>query len=358
MKVLFIQGPEKTATSTITGILNCHPGIFILFENYVGQSRITKYGNQFLERYPEVRQFYRKEDDYGKPLNDIYDFLNKRETGFDYIYFGTKINSLDPGLTQKAHSHTIIYTMRDIKSWLVKESVIKIYRTDLDVVAPAIEYLEYIVKTARYSHAYRLWMEDLVEKNEEIITDLSSYLDVDLSNYTDFWWEKIGKNDASDPKSVFRLEHVHHSSKIKPEKLDTTYELKNHSFWDEVEKIFGKYFRNNGISCKPISDTQYNEDLKKISNLRNFGQLPFKKCYNYVESVRFGFSEPREILHISNNNVTGKMIGIYSRFKLKVKKIKNAIFSNVEKNKRMVLLFSFYDEFRIAFELLFFKNFY
>src|SRR5690554_6058716 len=157
-EVLFIQGPEKTGTSTITGILNCHPDIFILFENYLAQTNITKYGNQLLERYPEARQFFRKEEDYGVPVNELFSYLEAKEPSFSYKYVGTKINSLDPGITQKINNHKIIFMKRDVKSWLLKESIIDMYRTDLDVVRPAVDYLKYIILSSRYHHAYHLWL--------------------------------------------------------------------------------------------------------------------------------------------------------------------------------------------------------
>ena len=172
-----------------------------------------------------------------KPLSDIYQYLNKRDEAFEYEYFGTKINSLDPHKTQKVNGHKVIFMMRDVKSWLIKESIIKIYRTDLDVVVPATEYLKYIVKTSKYTHTYRLWMEDLIEKNDEVIANLSEYLDISLTPYTDKWWKIITNWDTDDPKSAFRLGHVHHSSKVKPKRLDTIFELKNNPFWDDVDEI-------------------------------------------------------------------------------------------------------------------------
>jgi hypothetical protein len=109
MEVLFIQGPEKTATSTVTGMLNCHPNIFILFETYPAQANITKYGNQFLSRYPEARTFFRPELDFGKPLKDIHTYLKSAEANYSYDYFGTKINHLDPFITQKIRDYKIVF---------------------------------------------------------------------------------------------------------------------------------------------------------------------------------------------------------------------------------------------------------
>src|SRR5690625_6262107 len=70
--------------------------------------------------------------------------------------------------------------MRDLRSWLIKESIIKYYRTDLDVVVPAVEYLRYILETHLYTHAARIRMEDLIQQNEATIGKLSEFLKLEL----------------------------------------------------------------------------------------------------------------------------------------------------------------------------------
>lgn len=349
-EILFVQGPEKTGTSTITGILNCHPDIFILFENYLAQSTITKYGNQLLERYPEARRFYRHEKDYGKSVFDLFTFLEKKEPDYKYKYVGTKINSLDPEETQKVRNHKIIFMLRDIKSWLLKESVIDRYRTDLDVVIPTVEFLQYTVKVANYRHSFPLWIEDMIEQNDRVLTDLSSYLDVNLHKYAKNWWEQIANRDEDDPKSMFRLGHVHHSSRMKPEMLDTSYEVMDHPFWNDVDTIFKKYFRNPNLFS--IGKEQIESDLERIGELKKYSPLPIEKCYSEVHSVRFGFDKPREVHFVSDKNKKGKKRSILNRFKKKLKRIKNAIFASNHFDKRWLISFTFYDEFRIALEYI------
>ena len=47
--LLFIVGAHKTATSTLVGMLNCHPDIFILYETALNQSLISRHGRRFLK---------------------------------------------------------------------------------------------------------------------------------------------------------------------------------------------------------------------------------------------------------------------------------------------------------------------
>lgn len=323
MELLFIQGPEKTATSTITGILNCHPEIFILFENYMGNPVISKYGNQLLDRYPEARPFFRTTEDYGEPVQEFFEYLKEKEPDYSYKTVGTKINSLDPGFTQKKMNHKVIFMMRDIRSWLIKESIIKYYRTDLDVVIPAMEYLRYILKTTLYENSLRVRMEDLIQHNSETIRKLSEFTNMDLHPHTDEWWKKIGRWDQKDPKSVFRLNHVHHSSRIKPKDLDTNVKLSRHPFWEEVSEIFELYFHTD--DTVHFSEVQVHKDLEKIEKLRRFAPLPYTECYSDVHSVRFGFSTPREVRYHSARNPDGKKRNIKHKISRRLRRIMNAI---------------------------------
>lgn len=322
MELLFIQGPEKTATSTITGILNCHPEIFVLFENYLAQPIITKYGNQLLNRYPEARQFFRTEEDYGKPVMEFFEYLKEIEPEYRYRYIGTKINSMDAGFTQKIRKHKIIFMMRDIRSWLIKESIIKYYRTDLDAVVPTVEYLRYILKTIFYENAIRIRMEDLIQHNEGTIGKLSEFMNLELFPHASQWWDKIGKWDAEDPKSVFKLNHVHHSSRMKPEKLDSEVELIDHPFWREALELFDTYyFTDDTFSFR---EDKIKQDLVKVDKLLRYSPLPFTEIYEEVHSVRKGFAQPREIHFQLDKGIYRQERSMKNRLLRRLKKIVKA----------------------------------
>ena len=322
MEILFIQGPEKTATSTITGILNCHPEIFVLFENYLAQPIITKYGNRLLSRYPEARKFYRTEEDYGKPVRELFEYLKEREPEYRYRYIGTKVNSLDAGFTQKVREHKIIFMMRDLRSWLIKESIIKYYRTDLDVVVPAVEYLRYILETHLYTHAARIRMEDLILQNEATIGKLSEFLKLELFPHSAEWWDKIGNWDEKDPKSVFKLNQVHHSSRMEPEKLDSEVELTDHPFWEEALELFDTYY----FTDEPFrfNEDKIKKDLVRVDKLLRYSPLPFTDMYKEVHSVRRGFSQPREFHFQSDKGVYKQERSLKKRLSHRLKKIVKA----------------------------------
>jgi len=361
MNILIIQGPEKTGTSLVTGILNCHPDIFILFENYLNQIRITKYAAQLFERYPEARQFYRTEKDIGVPIMEFFQFLREKEPDFEYKFVGTKINSLDHTFAQQVKNHKVIYTMRDIKTWLIKETNIPLYRTDLDIVNPSIEYLSYIINTCKSENSFRLRMEDLIKKNEETIESLSSFLQIDLNAYTKDWWKKIGNKDPKDPKSVFHLNRVHHSSRSKPGKLDSNVEIIQQPFWDLVEEIMDKYYWN--FNENQINQNSIQSDLEKVSGLRQYSPLSIYDGYCEITSERFGFKKPKEIHYLSKIDKTGRKRNALSIFKKKISyykrilsRIKVLLFGNRSVDKRLVIGVAFYDELRIVLELIIMIN--
>ncbi|WP_234571700.1 hypothetical protein [Rhodohalobacter sp. 614A] len=325
MKVLLIQGPKKTATSSLTGLLNCHPEIFVLFENYIAQSQITKYGNQLFERYPEARQFFRSTKDFGTPILDLFSYLKEKEPAYSYQYVGTKINSLDAALTQTETDHKIIFTNRDIRSWLVKESVIKYFRTDLDIVAPAMDYLRYTIQSAQYNHAFHFWLEDFITNQKNVINSLSDYLDLELNDYVKNWWENFGAFDEKDPKSVFKLDHVHHSSKVEPRGLDTQFKLRELPFWEVLNDLFDKYYLKTDYSS--FSKDEIAQDVEKVEKLKVFAPLPYTKAYQYVDSVRMGFSG-RELHYKDGDDKRTKKSITSKMFRLLKKKVDSKIVRN------------------------------
>lgn len=352
-EILFVQGPEKTGTSTITGILNCHPEIFVLFENYVASPKLTKYGNQLLDKYPEVRTYFRNSEDYAKPLFDIFNYIEEKKPSYNYRYIGTKINSLNPDLTQKKQNHKVIFTKRDFRGWLLKESIIKYYRTDLDIVTPTIEYLRFIINSSSYPHAFDYWLDDMINSPKQLITDLSEYLDTDLHQHTENWWEKIGNRPKSDPKSIFRLNHVHHSSRVKPTKVDTKYETEEHPFWEISEDIFNKY-RN--ITSVTINEKERKKDLKKLEQLRDFAPLPLQAGFLKAYTERLGYKKPRIISFESKQSKKAGNRFSLSKIKRRFKKVKDAVLGKSSLDKRWVIPMFYYDELRVAFELFYVLN--
>jgi len=309
---LFIQGIQKTGTSTLVGMLNTHPEIFILYETRMDRTLVSKYGNQLLKGFPEARRFFRNTPDIGQPYMEFTRFLEQRIPEFHYRYLGDKIISLDPHETHRAKSYKTIYSIRDLRTWLCKEQIIRHYRNDIDLIPPAIDYLRYIIGTYRYPNCLRIRLEDMVERNDEVLSTLSSFLDLDLSLYADRWWQKIGQYEKGDPKNLIRWFSGHASSKVKPTKLDTVVETKSHPFWNDFLPLFDKYYKAENF--REFNIHEMNADLAQSENLLKYSPLPLELCYKNITTKRlstkqepvthgFFFRALRKFYKMANKNI-------------------------------------------------------
>lgn len=67
-KILFIIGPPNSGTSSMVGMLNCHPDIFILYESDISRSLVGPYSNMLLNKYTDARYLF----GYNENLNSSY----------------------------------------------------------------------------------------------------------------------------------------------------------------------------------------------------------------------------------------------------------------------------------------------
>jgi len=91
--ILFIASAGQTASSTLLGMLNCHPDIFRFYEADLYKSLPSKYAKRFLETYPDARYFMGYYDDIGAPYKLAKDFLSRK--GYEFKIVGDKIDGLD-----------------------------------------------------------------------------------------------------------------------------------------------------------------------------------------------------------------------------------------------------------------------
>jgi hypothetical protein len=282
---LIIAGPEKTGTSSLVKLLNAHPDVCILFEVYFQSTILTKYGHKLLDRFPEARHYFYHTDDISKPIDAFFDYLAKSGKSSQYSIVGNKINTLETWKLPQGPNQKSILPFRDIRTWLIKYSIVKHYRTDLDVVRPTMAYLKALVYGFKNRNSHILWLEDFVMDNNQVIDQLSTYLSFDLSSVKDTWWKRASI-DFDDPvKSIFNIDIVHPSSSYAPSKLDSQYTLKEISFWDEVSAIFDKYHRvSSGVN---FSDHELDADLKRIDELGSIKPIRIHDAYESYQTERF-----------------------------------------------------------------------
>lgn len=288
-EALFVQGVQKTGTSTLVGMLNCHPDIFVLYETNLCQTAISRYGNQLLKRYPGARQFFRPTNQPAVRYRELAAWLAQQPGNRQYRYFGDKLIDLDPDLTQRGEAVRTLFMLRDIRSWLVKQPVVRCYRSDLDVVPVTIAWLKYLIGSFRHRHCLRIWMEDLLNDNAGTLVRLSRWLGLDLTTACHGWWNRLGQHATGDPKSMLDWYSVHPSSGQPPGRLDTTVDVHDCPFWDEVLPLAERY-RGLGDTCP--SHQQISQDLATTETLQRYSPLPLEQCYRNVVTTRIGIDTP------------------------------------------------------------------
>jgi hypothetical protein len=279
---LFIVGAHKTATSTLVGMLNCHPDIFILYETELNQSLINRHGSRFLKQYPDARYLFRHSEDFHALYSQFQIFLEQK--GYFYQYIGSKLPGLDHHFLEKLDEYRVIFNIRDIRTWLCKNTIVKKYETEYDVVPAAIDYCSVFLKSFRLPRVFHLRMEDLICNDQKVIAEMEIFLQINLQSHLKDWWEKIEIKDSKDPKASNQWWDTHGSSRVRPEKEDTQAEIASHPFWEELLPIFEKYYH----SKEPISVSSIEKDLNLLSQLTRFSPLPLNKAYSSFQSAQFG----------------------------------------------------------------------
>ena len=279
--LLFVLGPPNTATSTMVGMLNCHPEIFILYEVNMAKSEISHYGSTLIDKYPDTRHMFHSSGDMVLNYAKLYHWCNEKLTGYRYV--GDKFACMDVDLIEKLKLIRTILTCRDIRTWLCKKGTIKNYRTDIDIVRPAIDYTAFLIKSFTLNKCIRIRLEDFIEKNNLTIRNISQFLEIELLPWVADWWKKLGTWSEDDPKSVLRwFDATHASSYIRPNVLDTFSEIASHPFWDEILPIFDKYYFN---LTNEFDHNELERDAARLEKLTKFSPITLRKGYRKIVSA-------------------------------------------------------------------------
>lgn len=258
--ILFIVSAGQTASSTLLGMLNCHPDIFLFYETDLYKSEPSKYSRRFLETYPDARYFMGYQDDIGLPYKLAKDFLSSK--GYGYKIVGDKIDGLDYNF-DKLKKYKVIFIIRDIKTWLCKDAVVNNFTSRKDTIPVAVDYMVYFLQSFLLPDVLHVRTEDIIQDNQGVIDKISGFLGIELN--LGKWWEKIDKQ--GNPKKAQRWWEGHPSSLVEPKKLDIKIEIKPHIFWDTILPIFDKYYQNLEKGFSPAEISRDVEEIKKLNKL-------------------------------------------------------------------------------------------
>lgn len=284
VKSIVITGAQKTGTSTMVGILNCHPDIFIMHEYFIDQ-RATKYGNQFLrDHLISPTKWPDKMGTFDKFIN----FLSSEVlSDYNYVYIGDKWPKLGrlPWLESRLRrldDSYIIYMVRDIRTWLGKRIVKSLYRCDNNIVPAVSQYLFYFIKSYQSPNCLHVRTEDMVLRPQNTLNRLTEFTGLDMDSYAGEWWNKIGESE-DDNKNMYKWWERHSTSLVEPRLFDVKTELTQHKFWNKVLPLFDKYYTNIGGT---FGSGQIKRDLDKVRALKDFGAITLDQCFNTISEEK------------------------------------------------------------------------
>lgn len=278
MNKLFVIGLQKTGTSSLVGLLNSHPSIFVMYEVALKNSLISKYGKEIIYHIPETRRCFNEFENEENLYLNFFDILEKLNYKDKIKYFGDKLLRNEFIIGNKMSSCFTIFMVRDIKTWLCKPQIIQQYMTNVDILTPSITYLKYLIESFKVERSLRLKMEDLVIDQDKVIKKISNFLELDSDSFDKKWWYRLGKYEENSIKSKITWYSKHLSSHTKPSELDTTAKISDHKFWKDYLLIFNKYYEN--LEMKFDND-EIEDDLYKLIALKEkYHLIPLNDAFS------------------------------------------------------------------------------
>ena len=261
VRYILITGAMKTGTSTACAICSTDKLSHIFYDVDFSKPSDLDRNRDITAAFPESAVFFSTGVNSGirdklEKFEEIYPSLRKKFPRF----LGVKVPSLTPGLFAESVDLQIVLCVRDIRTWLCKNSVIEHYfsrHMDVNIVPTAIEYAVFLLSSFECNRILRLRMEDLpLDDGKHWPRALADFLDIESSVYEN-WWERrdIVKSGAS----YSNWPWLHESAFLKPRIQDTEASLLSHPFWDALLPIFDKYYRAGGgsFSREEISEDKH-----------------------------------------------------------------------------------------------------
>jgi hypothetical protein len=273
--LLFVIGPHKTFTSSLVGLLNSCPDIFLLYETEPYAARPTKWALRLLKNKPELRKCFAKRNDIEGAYRTLYEHLCIRGNGFRY--FGDKIATIDDGYFDLLPTFKKIVTIRDVRTWLAKDSIRKAYALDGDIVPTACQYVRFLIKSRFASDVHLIRLEDAIEDFGLQAGRISTFLGHDLK-VPPQWWQTVGNYAQTEPKSLQPWWGKHPSSSIQPDRLDVTCEIAPHPFWNAMLPIFNKYY----TGTPTVSSADIESDLSALAQVEAEHELAWRDAFERV----------------------------------------------------------------------------
>jgi len=283
-QLVFVTGQGKTGTSSLVGMLNTHPEVCVLYEANLAHRPLPPRGAQFMAAYPDFQASPRADLSFPEIYQALAEYF--AEQGHTYRFVGDKIltSTINHTSAETLAEHRVIFTVRDLRTWLCKNVVISHFVKDGSIAEAAFAYIDQYLASFLLPQCLHITMEELIEHNSEVIAILSGFLQLDFREHAQGWWKKVGHWPEGDPKAAVNWWQGHDSSMLEPRKLDTDAVLRDHPFWEEALPIFDRYYQGRLTHFTPEQIAQDRAALEQIKR----HHVDLKDLYKRTRSVSFG----------------------------------------------------------------------
>lgn len=280
--LVFVLGAGKTGTTSLCGLLNCHPDVFVLCEVLLTSSQISRYGNKLLRKHPELLPCFFRAAGADKLANYRRAHEILRANGFAKSYFGDKMVGINSNYADDFKDCRVVYTVRRLPEWIAKDSVSEWYPLDANVVPFAVQYAKHFVESFLLPRVHHVRMETFLEQNAKVVTDTWRFLELDPPARAETWWETVGYYPQGDPKRAVTWWRGHSSSAVAPRENDTKFEIRENPFWSEILPIFNKYY--DSID-RNFDRAEIEADLGHLQCMIDRHQQRFEDCFEHATSM-------------------------------------------------------------------------
>jgi hypothetical protein len=285
--LLFILGAGKTGTTSLCGLLNCHPDVFVMCEVDFNRTHISRYGTKLLRAHPHMLPcFFRP---YGGDFLTNYERAHEmmRARGHAAKYFGDKLVGIDSGYVDDYRDSRVIYTVRRLPEWIAKDSVRAWFPLERDIVPFAVQYTKHFVESFLLPRALHIRLDNFLRRNAQVVHDVWRFLEVDPPANAERWWETVGKHPGTDPKASLNWWRGHASAAVAPQENDTEVAIQPNPFWQELLPIFDKYY--DGLDTRRFEPAEIAADLAQLQGMIGRHRYPFASSFVKVRSQSHNF---------------------------------------------------------------------
>ena len=264
--LLFVSGEAKTGTSSIVGMLNSHPEIFVLYEANPNQAQgLSNRGARVRGALPRhADAFHSRAGLVGALPRAIGTLL--AELGHPYRYFGDKVLSylMTDGQFAQMGAASVIYLVRDLRTWLCKNAVVDYFVQEAGVAGRAVMYVSNFLRSFLLPKVLRISMDEMIHQNHAVLVRMGEFLQLPLLPHAKRWWKHVGKYEAGDPKGAVNWWKGHDSSMLRPRTEDTRAVLRPHPFWEKILPIFDRYYGDLSATHDPAQVQRDRQALQEI----------------------------------------------------------------------------------------------